>query len=124
MRYKVIMIPAWVKNVISVIRPEQVSAQTSGQGAQAFERKARAELIDVAEGVKLSEEAQRKGAELLSKLQMSGAPFVPLTTGAQVRSKVKKGISDFYDFEDVVDEVTEKLKEVSKADPFYKRLFR
>jgi len=98
--------------------------EATGQGAQAFERKARAELIDVAEGSKLSEEARRKSSELLSKIQMSGAPSAPIPTWSQVRSKVKRGISDFYDFDDVVDEITEKLEEVAKVDPFYKRLFR
>ena len=116
------MITGWVKNIIASILPGP--ANEVGQGAQAFEKKARARLIDVAEGASLTEEARKRSVELLSMIRRGGVQLDRLRLWIGVRRKVEWGIADFYDMPEIMDEVTEKIREAAEHDPFYKRLFR
>ena len=97
-----------------------------GQGAQTFEKKAKAKLASAdgeAEGVSILEDAIRKSSFLLSKLRRSGAKLDRLPLWLGVRRKTKKNIAKCYDLPEITDEVTEKVFEVAQEDPFYKRLF-
>ena len=100
------------------ILPEQI-----GQGAQSFEKKAKARLIDVTDGVSLTEEAQKRSSELLSLIRRSGSQIENLRLVFNLRRKVKKNLADFYDIPDIMDEVTEKLIEVAKEDRRVRKIF-
>lgn len=114
----------WVRNILSVFLPPGQAGQI-GQGAQAFERKAKARLLDVTDGVKLAEEVRRKSAELLNMVRKGGAGMDRLRLWLGVRRKVKRGLVEAYeDLPDLVDEVTEKIREAAEHDPFLRRLFR
>jgi hypothetical protein len=109
----------WVKNILSAIMPMSV-----GQGAETFEKKAKARLIDVTEGVSLAEEARKRSMELLSVIRRGGVSLDRLRLWLSIRRKTKKGLADFYDMPEIMDEVTEKILEAAEFDPFYKRMFR
>lgn len=116
------MITGWVKNIIASILPTE--SNTVGQGAQAFEKKSKARLIDVTEGASLAEEARKQSMELLSMIRKGGAQFDRLRLWINVRRKTRGALADFYDIPEVMEEVTEKIREVAEHDPFYRRLFR
>ena len=119
------MITGWVKNIISSILPGEVTPPNEiGQGAQAFEKKAKAKLIDVTEGISLSEEARRRSLELLSMIRKGGATLDRFRLWVNIRRKTKRDLADFYDMPGIMEEVTEKILEAAEHDPFYKRLFR
>lgn len=109
----------WVKNILSAIMPMSV-----GQGAETFEKKAKAKLIDVTEGVSLTEEARKRSLDLLSTIRKGGDSLDRLRLWLSVRRKTKKGLADFYDMPEIMDEVTEKILEAAEFDPFYRRMFR
>lgn len=113
----------WIKNIISSILP-WTNSQTMGQGAQAFEEKAKAKLIGVTDGVYLSEEARKKSMEYYALARKTGTPLERPPLWSEVRKKVKKNVANFYDIEEVMDEITERIVEAAQHDPFYKKLFR
>lgn len=108
---RIAMIVGWIKNFI-------------GQGAQAFEKKAKPRLIDVTDGVSMTEEAaRRRSSELLSMVRRGGDQIDRLRFWLNARRRARNNLADFYDMPDVMDEVTEKIVEVAKEDPFYRKLF-
>lgn len=112
------VITGWIKNIFAAILPEQL-----GQGAQAFEKKVKPRLIDVTDGVSLTEEAQKKSLELLSMIRRSGSHIDNLRLAFDVRRRTKKSLADFYDMPEIMDEVTEKLIEVAKEDKRVRKIF-
>jgi hypothetical protein len=112
------MIVGWFKNLFGVARPEEV-----GQGASAFERKAKVNLIDITDGVSLTEEARRRSTELLSMIRRGGIQIDRLRLWLTARRKVKNNIADFYDIPDIMDEVTEKILDAAQEDPRLRKLF-
>ena len=110
----------WIHNLIGAILPNSV-----GQGAQTFEKKARAKLIDVTDAASLNEEARRKSLELLSMTPKGSVKVdrFPFSSSTRIRKKVKKNITPFYDTAEIMDEITERVVEAAKEDPFYKKLF-
>lgn len=112
------MIVGWIKNFIWSILPEQI-----GQGAQAFEKKAKARLIDVTDGVSLAEEARKRSSELMSIVRKGGGHLDQLRFWLSARRKVKGNLADAFDAPDIMDEITEKILEVAKEDPFYRKMF-
>jgi len=118
-----VMIAGWIKNIFASILPDQI-----GQGAQTFEKKAKARLIDITDGESLVEEAQKReaqkrSAEFMSLLRKSGAQIENLRLAFSARRKVRKNLADFYDMPDIMDEVTEKLIEVAKEDKRIRKMF-
>lgn len=116
------MITGWVKNIISSVLP--AAPNPVGQGVQAFEKKAKAKLVDVTEGVSVTDEVRRRSLELLSMIRRGGVQLDRLRLWINVRRKMRENLADFYDIPEIMDEVTEKIREVAEHDPFYKRLFR
>jgi hypothetical protein len=112
------VIVGWLKNIITAILPDSI-----GQGAQAFERKARPRLIDVTDGVSMTEEAHRRSKELLSVIRRGGAQIDRLRFWLNARRRTRGNLADFYDMPDIMDEVTEKIVEAAKEDPFYRKMF-
>lgn len=112
------VITGWIKNIFAALLPEQL-----GQGAQAFEKKVKPRLIDVTDGVSLTEEAQKKSLELLSMIRRSGSHIDNLRLAFDVRRRTKKGLAAFYDIPEIMDEVTEKLIEVAKEDKRVRKMF-
>ncbi len=112
----------WFKNIISAILPGG-PAETIGQGARTFEKKAKARLIDVTDGVHLADAARKKSGELVSLLLRGGERVDRFRLWMGARKKVKKNVMDAYDMPELLDEITEKIVEASKEDPFYRRLF-
>ena len=126
------MITNWVKNILHTMKSgarEGVHADSHesanlagnliGQGAQAFEKKSRAKLIDVAEGVSFAEQARRQSLLLKSKTVPTGVPST-LNMKSQIRRRVRGNLADFFDVPEVVDEVTEKLEN----DPYFRSKFK
>lgn len=110
--------------MISAILPKS-NPEPSGQGAQAFDRKSKVNLIDVTDGVNWLEEAARKQSlELSSLARKTGTPLERPPLWSNIRRKVKKNAGGFTDIDEVIDEVTEKIIEAAQSDPFYKKLFR
>ena len=109
------MITGWIKNIFTAILPEQL-----GQGAQAFEKKAKARLSasnsENTDGGSVLEEAQKKSLELLSLLRRSGSEIDGLRLAFNLRRKTKKNLADGFDMPEIMDEVTEKLIEAAKED--------
>ncbi len=99
------------------------SPEASAQGAQAFEKKAKVKLVDIAEGFLHIEEARKKNVALGEIVAKSGGKLDGLLFRINSRRKVKKNIADFYDMPEIVDEVTERIREAAEHDPFYKKLF-
>ncbi len=116
------MITSWIRNFVSTFLPGG-GPESVGQGAQAFEKKARAKLIDITDGVYLAEEARKRSRELLTTIRRGGATFDRLKLWINVRRKVKKNVADFYDMPEILDEITEKIVETAREDPFYRKLF-
>lgn len=112
------MIVSWIKNIITAILPEQI-----GQGAQAFERKSRSRLIDVTHGASMTEEARRRSTELLSMVRQGGVQIDRLRFWLNARRRVRSKLADFYDMPEIMDEVTEKIVEVSKEDSRLRKMF-
>jgi hypothetical protein len=112
------MIVGWFKNLFSPARPEEV-----GQGASAFEKKAKVNLIDITDGVSLTEEARKRSTELLSMIRRGGIQIDRLRLWLTARRKVKNNIADFYDIPDIMDEVTEKILDAAQEDPRLRKLF-
>lgn len=116
------MITNWFKSIVSNLIPRTV--ESIGQGAQTFEKKAKAKLIDVTEGAFLTEEAIKKGLERLAVLRGEGSPLDRFRLWAGTRRKTKKELATFYgDAPEIFDEVTEKIREAASHDPFYRKLF-
>ena len=113
------MIVGWFKNFISAILPERI-----GQGAQAFESKSKAKLIDVTDGVYLTEEARKRSLELLTIVRKGSVHLNRFLLWLNVRRKAKGQVADFFDLPEIMEEVTEKIVEAADIDPFYKKLFR
>lgn len=113
----------WVRNLISnflpIGRPESV-----GQGAGTFEKKARAKLIDLADGVALTEEARRNHLRLDSLKPKGQSPLQGLRMRRKIRKRVGDSLGDGYEIPEIMEEVTEKILEVTQHDPFYRRLFQ
>lgn len=123
------MITGWVKNLIfSVIpggadqRPNEGAGQI-GQGAQTYEKKSKAKLIDVTDGLFVAEEARRQSQELFTIVRKGGSHLDRIRFWLGARRKVKQNMADFYDIPGILEEVTEKITEVSQHDPYYKKLF-
>ncbi len=118
------MIVNWLQNILGAILPDAPNAPNRiGQGAQTFEKKSKAKLINVTEGASLSEEARKRSVELLSMVRKGGVPIDRLRFWLQARRKVRSNLADAYDTSEIREEITEKILEVAKEDPFYKRLF-
>jgi len=113
----------WVKNLFGFpsTAPEQV-----GQGAQAFEKKARAKLKEEPQEEErlTDEEARRRSMALFSVTRKGGSEPVRFPLSMSVKNKAKKSIADFYDIPEIMEEITEKIQEAAEVDPFYKKLFR
>ena len=101
-----------------------------GQGAQAFERKAKASLF-TNEGEKNSslelesENIKQQNLKLLRLVQEEGPPAmdrVPLRY--KIRKKVKEGLVDAYDVPEITDEVTERLVEAAQMDARIRKMLR
>lgn len=117
----VMMITGWMKTLMSSLFPR--ASEVVGQGAQAFEKKAKAKLVDVTEGLFLTEEARKQNALLGKIVSKSGGRLNGILFGLNSRRKVKKNLADFYDTPEIIDEITEKIREVAEHDPFYRKLF-
>lgn len=104
----------WIKNVISSVLPA-----SAGQGAEAFEEKARPKLFDVTDGYYLVEEAKKWGINFIRR---SREDLGDLRMRFRTRRKVRKGLADSYDLPEIVDEVTEKLVNSARHDAHYKRM--
>ena len=107
-----------IKNIITSILPEHI-----GQGAQAFEKKAKPRLIDVTDGVSMAEESRKRSNELLSVIRRGGVQIDRLRFWLNARRRTRGSLADFYDMPDIMDEVTEKIVEAAREDPFYRKLF-
>jgi secreted Zn-dependent insulinase-like peptidase len=112
------VIVGWFKNLFAFARPEEI-----GQGAQTFERKAKAKLIDVTDGVSLTEEARRRSTELLSMIRRGGTQIDRLRLWLTARRKIKNSVADFYDIPDIMDEVTEKILDAAQKDSRLRKMF-
>lgn len=115
------MIVGWFKNLFAPARPEE--SERIGQGAQSFERKARPRLIDVTEGISLSEEARKRSTELLSLLRRGGIHIDRFRLWLSARRKIKNNLADFYDTPEIMDEVTEKILDAAQEDPRLRKMF-
>ncbi len=118
-----IMNTGWFKNVFSSVllgnRHEAI-----GQGAKAFEKKTQVHLEDPEE-ISFFEEARRKSLQLLTFIPREGMETLDrFWMKIGVKKKVKKNIAPFYDTSEIVEDITETLRQASEADPFFKRLFR
>jgi hypothetical protein len=112
------MIVGWFKNLFASGRSESI-----GQGAQSFERKAKVQLIDVTDGVSLTEEARKRSTELLSMIRRGGIQIDRLRLWLTARRKIKNSVADFYDIPDIMDEVTEKIIDAAQEDPRLRKMF-
>lgn len=116
------MIVGWFKNLFASERPEHASGSIA-QGAQTFEKKAKAQLIDVTDGVSMTEEARKRSTELLSMIRRGGIQIDRLRLWLTTRRKIKNSVADFYDMPEIMDEVTEKILDAAQEDPRVRKLF-
>ena len=115
---------SWINKIFTSVLPKG-STEATSQGAQSFEKKdKKARLIDVTDGIHMSEEARRKSMEFFSIANRGGQKVNRPPLWSQVRKKVKGNIADDYNMDEIIDEVTEKILEAAQEDPFYKKLFR
>ena len=112
------MIVGWFKNLFASDRPEHL-----GQGAQTFEKKAKAHLIDITDGVSMTEEARKRSTELLSMIRRGGIQIDRLRLWLTTRRKIKNSVADFYDMPEIMDEVTEKILDAAQEDTRVRKLF-
>jgi hypothetical protein len=112
------MIVGWFKNLFSSGRSEHI-----GQGAQTFEKKAKATLIDITDGVSLTEEARKRSTELLSMIRRGGSRIDRLRLWLTGRRKIKNSVADFYDMPEIMDEVTEKILDAAQEDHRLRKMF-
>lgn len=111
------MIVGWFKNLFSA-RPEEI-----GQGAQAYERKAKVKLIDITDGVSLAEEARKRSTELMSMVRRGGIHIDRLRLWLNGRRKIRNSVADFYDIPEIMDEVTEKIIDAAQEDSRLRKMF-
>ena len=119
------MITVWVKNMLLSLLPGN-QAQEVGQGAQAFEKRAKARLGNEEEDEITSpdsEETRQKSIELLSKAPKEGSKVDRIRTWMNVRRGVRKELDECYKMPEIMEEVTEKLREAAANDTFYKKWF-
>src|SRR5689334_3782619 len=113
-----IMIVGWIKNMISSILPEDAAQKGQenkiGQGAKAFEEKAKDKLIDSMDETAFSREAQQKSLNLMSIIQKGGVPLEKLPMKLNARRKVQKNIVDFYDMDEITEKVIGRIEEDSE----------
>ena len=112
------MIVGWFKNLFASVLPENIA-----QGAQTFEKKAKVKLIDVTDGVSLSEEARKRSTELMSMIRRGGFQIDRLRLWLTARRKIRNNVADFYDIPDIMDEVTEKIIDAAQEDPRLRKMF-
>lgn len=96
------------------------------QGAIDVEKKKKKEkprLVDVMEARFLSEEARKRNVALSSLVQNNERILAEDQLREGVHKKVSNLMAPYYQHPDIVDEVTEKLVDVAKHDPYYKRWF-
>ncbi len=119
------MFNTWVKKITGTLPP--ITSQEAGrQGAQTFERRSKKrELIDLTEASSFAEEARKQSIALMNRLRSSGgARPTQVPSWRQIKKGVRENLSEAYDFEDIVDEITEKLEDVADQDPFFKKLVK
>ncbi|HEX5037380.1 MAG TPA: hypothetical protein VFX30_09510 [bacterium] len=116
------MIVGWFKNLFASGRSEHPS-DAIGQGASSFEKKAKVQLIDVTDGVSLTEEARKRSTELLSMIRRGGIQIDRLRLWLTTRRKIKNSVADFYDMPEIMDEVTEKILDAAQEDTRVRKLF-
>ncbi|QQR80925.1 MAG: hypothetical protein IPJ69_01890 [Deltaproteobacteria bacterium] len=119
------MFNTWVKKITGAV-PNVNSQESARQGAQTFERRSKKrELIDLTEASSFAEEARKQSFALMNRLRSTGgARPTQVPTWRQIKKGVKENLSDAYGFEDLVDEITEKLEDVAEQDPFFKKLVK
>lgn len=105
----------WVKQVIQTVLPTSI-----GQGAQEFEKKGKANLVDLTDGYQLVEEAKKWGANIF---RSDHRDLDEVREKIQMRRKIKKGIAQFYNQPDLLDEVTERVYDASRFDSRLRRFF-
>lgn len=96
------------------------------QGAIDVEKKKKKEkprMLDVMEAQYLSEEARRRNVALSSLIQNNGNIVSEDRLREGVQKKVNALMAPYYQHSEIVDEVTEKLVDVAKHDPYYRRWF-
>lgn len=116
------MIVGWFKNLFASDRSEHPGGSLS-QGANAFEKKAKAHLIDITDGVSITEEARKRSTELMSMIRRGGIQIDRLRLWLTTRRKIKNNVADFYDMPEIMDEVTEKILDAAQEDPRLRKLF-
>lgn len=105
----------WFKGVLSTVLPSSIV----GQGGEAFEKKAKPKLLDVTDGFYLVEEAKKLGVSFIRRSRLD---FDDLKARLLTRRKARKHLAACYDLPEIVDEITEKIAEVSREDSYFKRM--
>lgn len=118
----------WVKNILNSLLPTSFSkggsAETINQGAQTFEKKTNNQLIDVTEGVRLTEEAKRQNLKLHLMVQQKNRPLDRLPSRDRIRKRVEGNLAEFYQSDEkITEEVTERIYEAFQNDSRLKKLF-
>ncbi len=94
------------------------------QGASELEKKrSKPNLLDVMEARFLSEEARKRNLELGSLIRKDRLSLGKKRLRKGVRKKVEKVVASHYNHPEILDEVTEKLVDVAREDPRYRRWF-
>lgn len=120
------MFNTWVKKITGNL-PPITSHEAGRQGTQTFERRKnkREQLIDLTETSSFAEEARKQSMALMNRLRKSGgARPSQVPTWNKTRKKVSDHLASAFDFEDIVDEITEKLEDASEQDPFFQKLIK
>ena len=107
----------WVRNIFGM------TLEATRQGMTYLEKKAKPKLIDVAEGTFLAEKARKMNVAMRKLLHNYSVEKERVSIKKKVRKKVKEALTDTFGNEDMVEEVTERLADVSVYDPFYKKWF-
>jgi hypothetical protein len=107
-----------IKNIISLL------PHLTLQGAVNIEKKKeKPRLLDVMEARFLSDEARKRNIELSALIRDNGNILKEDHLRDGVQKKVNALMAPYYQHPEIVDEVTEKLVDVAKHDPFYRRWF-
>ncbi len=119
------MFNTWVKKITGQL-PNITSHEAGRQGAQSFERRKnkREQLIDITEASSFAEEARKQSMALMNRLRKSGGSRPTVPTWNKTKKTVSENLAAPFDFEDLVDEITEKLEDASEQDPFFQKLIK
>ncbi len=107
-----------IKNIFSLL------PHLTQQGAiEKEKKKEKPRLLDVMQARFLSEEARRRNVELSALIKNNGNIVADEALQEGVEKKVNALMAPHYQHPEIMDEVTEKLTDVARHDPYYRRWF-